>query len=225
MAAKKIKNTKVTEPVVIEEEVVTAVSYERPQSGAFVIPKKRLLWFVLLLALALFAFWYQTNSWPIAAFVNGRPVTRFELDQELYRQGGQQVLDNIITEKLVQSELAKSKVEVSDADVTARIDEIKANLGESFDAALAAQGVTLEELESQITTQLKLEKMLSSQASVSAEEIDQATSDGQTDRETAEAFILQQKVQELISGWVQELKAKANVMIVGKQPAAEETGI
>lgn len=191
----------------VEKDDVTVVEQPRRR---WVIP-------AMLLLLVLGLFWYKTNSWPVAAFVNGVPVTRFELDQELYKQGGAEVLDGMITERLIKSEVARKNVQVSDEDVNSRLEEIKTNLGESYELALSAQGLTEDKLKSQITTQLQIEKMLSDGATVSAEEVD-AVAENFPSREEAEKFALQQKIQGMIQEWIVSLREKAKIYVVGQQP-------
>ena len=107
-------------------------------------------------------FWWKTDSWPVVAMVNGIPVTRFELNQTLYKQGGQQVLDDIVTRRLIAHELAKKRVVVTDNEINRKIDEVKAQLGteEQFNQALTMQGLTVDQVKEQIKLQLGLEKLV-----------------------------------------------------------------
>src|SRR4051812_45467567 len=86
-------------------------------------PPYRLIALLVLLLAVVGLFWYKTNTWPIVAVVNGKPLMRFTLDQQLYKQGGKEVLDTMITEKLVQDELAKNHLTASVAEVDTRIEE------------------------------------------------------------------------------------------------------
>jgi foldase protein PrsA len=197
--------------VVVAEEVVVVNDKPRTTSNL----RRNLL--LLLLALLVVHFWYRTNTWPIVAFVNNKPVSRFQLDQALYKQGGQQVLDSIITQKLVDEELEKNKVTASSAEVDSRIEEIKNSLGSSFDVALSAQGLTMEQLREQVAVQIRIEKLLDSQATGSAEEISQMMKDGNMDASTAAKAVKQQKLQTVIQDWVDGLRTKAKIIIVGKK--------
>lgn len=118
---------------------------------------------VLLLSL-LVLFWYKTDSWPIAAVVNYRPVWRWELNQAMYGQVGQQVLENLIIEQVINEELAKKRVEVDTAKVDGKVEEIKTQVGSdvSFEQALAFQGLSLDRLKSQIRMQMGLEQLVES---------------------------------------------------------------
>jgi foldase protein PrsA len=170
----------------------------------------------LLLLGLLAAFWYKTNTWPIAAVVNGRPITRFEVDQALYKQSGKDALQNMIDERLIRSEISKNGVQVSDDEINKRVDEIKISLGQNFDSALAAQGLTATSLKDQIRVQLSLEKLLSDKATVSAEEV-KKLSPNEADAESAAKYLKQQKLQEAISSWIADLRTKAKIFIVGQK--------
>jgi hypothetical protein len=214
MATRKPKVQKskieIEEPVMIQETEVTVV--EKPRRK-WLIP-------VMLGILLLGLFWYKTNTWPIAAIVNGQPITRFELNKELYTQGGTEVLDGLITERLIKAQLSKENVQVSEEEISGRLDEIKTNLGENFELALSAQGLSEADLKEQIKTQVQIEKMLSDQATVSAEEVDALVKDFPS-REEAEKFAKQQKLQGIISEWVAGLRDSAKIYVVGEKQAEE----
>jgi foldase protein PrsA len=204
---RRIKSTPVVEEMEMTEMTVTSSP-----------PKRNYRWLLILLLalLGLVLFWQKTNTWPIAAFVNGRPISRFELNQQLYKQGGTQTLDGLISQRLIDTEITKQKISVSSEDVDKRLEEIKQSLGENYNSALEAQGMTEDALKKQLNLQLSMEKLLSDKATVSAEEIKQISPDGK-DLESAEKYLRQQKLQQAISTWVQELKTNAKILIVGQK--------
>lgn len=112
--------------------------------------------------LAIVGFWYKTHTWPIAAFVNYEPITRFELDQMMYSRVGAEALDALITQRLVSQELRNRKISITSQEIDAKIEEIKKQLGPdaNFDQILQLQNMTLKDLKSQIEFQLKLEKLV-----------------------------------------------------------------
>lgn len=201
----------------VMDESTTEVTVNETDRGEIRLRKSSLMIAGLLVLVLLGLFWYKTNSWPVAALVNNLPISRFEVDQELYKQGGSQVLDNLITDRLVQSALTKSNLTASDTEVNARIDEIKASLGSSFEMALSAQGLTEDQLKTQVATQIKIEKLLNDQATASAEEIAQAAKDNELTAVEAEKMVKQQKLQTLIQTWVEDLRAQAKIVIVGQK--------
>ncbi|MDO8488204.1 MAG: SurA N-terminal domain-containing protein [bacterium] len=115
-----------------------------------------------ILVLLLLLFWYATNSWPVVALVNYRPIWRWQYEQAMTGQVGKQVIENLIVEQLIRDELANKKVVVSTGDVDGQINKIKTEVGsdESFQQALAFQGMTEASLREQITMQMGLEKLV-----------------------------------------------------------------
>lgn len=124
--------------------------------------KLKIAGIVVLVAAGLGLFWWKTNSWPIAALVNGMPVTRFEVNQQLYAQGGAEVLDGIVTQRLIQTELSKKRISISEADINTKIAEIQTQLGENItvEQALSMQGMTLPQFKDQLKIQMGLEKLV-----------------------------------------------------------------
>lgn len=146
---------------------------------------------VAALALLLVLIWYRTDSWPVVALVNNYPISRFELNQLMYKRVGQEALENLIVDKLIIQELSVKRVTVSDDEVAKKIEEIKTQIGsqESFDQALAIQGMTQDQLKGQIKIQLALEKLV---------------------EPSTDSAVLQERVTKLVT----DLRAKAAVKII-----------
>jgi hypothetical protein len=212
------------------EKIIPEVNMQpTPVIRKFRFGKKWLIGAVIVAGVAVF--WYKTNTWPIAAVVGISPITRFQVDQELYKQNGKAMLDNIITQKLVENELANKKVNVSEQEVNDQLDSIKKNMGpdmtdQKFNELLASRGLTLEEVKKQIRMQLEIEKLLSGQATVSAEEVDKYVKEnsqyltGSSEAEKkveAQSILKQQKLQSVIQTWVDGLRNQAKIWIVGSK--------
>ena len=170
----------------------------------------------------LLGYWYWTNSWPVTAFVGLKPITRSQINRELYKQNGQAVIDNLVTEHLVRQELSKLGIKATDEEVNTRLDEIKANLGEGTDleTVLSERGLTLADVKKQLGLQIAIEKALSDQASVSAQEVETyvtdnaafLTGDNEEDKkQQAEKVLKQQKLQTQIGSWIEGLRTGAKV--------------
>lgn len=147
--------------------------------------------YVAALALMLLYFWWKTNLWPIVAFVNYRPVFKFQLDRELYKQGGAEVLDSLITKKVITDEVARKKVSVAQNEIDLKISGIKSQLGgeEGYKSLIAAQGLTEQDVEREIRFQIAVEKLV--------------------EPSTDEA-----KVRQDVYGLVQKLKSQAKVWTI-----------
>ncbi|ACA59129.1 peptidyl-prolyl cis-trans isomerase [Candidatus Desulforudis audaxviator] len=108
------------------------------------------------------------------AVVNGEPISRDELYAEMYAQMGQQTLQELITRKLIIQEGRAQGVEISDADVQTRLDEVIESgfsSREEFQEALKAYGLEQKDLEQQIRVQLIVEGVLGKQIQLDEAEV------------------------------------------------------
>ncbi len=198
-----------------------------PKSNAIRLEfkKKHLLAlsFGVAIALILGTLFYSKGFF-IAATVNGSPISRLAVIGELEKQGGKQALEAIITERLIEAELKKNTIVVSDADIDAEIEKLEeqvASQGGTLEEALAAQGMSMEILRTQIKTQKGLEQLLADKVTVTDEELATATESakgsapaGMTDEELRTAIteqLKQQKFQGEAQKWVAELTTNADI--------------
>lgn len=193
---------------------------EEPVGGS---PKKFKWGLVIVLLIAgLGLWWWRTNTWPIVAVVGLRPVTRFEVDQNLFKQYGKTTVENLITQRIIENELNRANISVDEAEIDAQIQEAKSQFPpeQDFDAELAKQGLDMPTVRNLISLQLRLGKVVSDKVTVSTEEIaDYINENGQymsatteADRQIeAEESLKQQKQNEEISVWVENLRETAKV--------------
>ena len=182
--------------------------------------KKFIVGVVIVVLLSLL---YLLKGLFVAAFVNGQPISRLSVVRELERRGGAQALDSVISQTLILQEAKKQKVTATDEEVNATIAEIEASLeGQGgLDQILIAEGMTRDDLISQVRLQKLAEKILSDQVSVSDEEVRQYIETNADllpeDQNTEELNnkvknqLQQQKLSEAIQTWLTDLKDKANI--------------
>lgn len=111
------------------------------------------------------------------ASVNGETVSKGDFETAIHgleQQAGQpvpaeqrdavyrDVLDQMIGYKLLTQEAKSRKIEIADADLTKRIDEMKGHFGspDAFEKALAGQGLTLDKFKEQTRAEMQLAKMM-----------------------------------------------------------------
>lgn len=210
---KKVKTVKVQ-----PEEI-----FEAPE----VVVKKNIpfaVWIIgAVAALAVLGFiLYKTDHFPVVAMVGMKPITRYSINQQLFKQGGQAMVDNMVTEIMVKDELSRLGIKVTDEEVNAKIDSIKKSLGEGQDltALLAQRGMTLDDVKKQLVLQMGVEKVVSSKVSLTDQEVNKfITDNGQYMTATTEAgkkeeaatALRQQKMQTEVSTWVESLRKNAKV--------------
>ena len=118
---------------------------------------------------------FLTKDLFVAALVNGSPISRLAVIKELEKQGGKQALAAMIDKKLIEAELAKQNITISQDEIGAEIKKIEAQVasqGGTLQAALAAEGMTEERLREQISTQKRLEKLLADKILVTDADIE-----------------------------------------------------
>ena len=186
-------------------------------------PKPLVIAAGVLVLLVLIAVFFG-RSLLIAATVNGSPVYRLSVIQELEKQSGKQALDAMINKKLVETELAKENITIPQEEIDAEMQKLEAEVagqGGTLEQALAAQGMAKEDLLQQIIIQKKLQVLLGDKVSVSSEEIDayiknsKATPPAGVKMEDFKAQaseqLKEQKLQQEAQKWVAELTSSAKI--------------
>lgn len=107
------------------------------------------------------------------ATVNGEQIEKDKLYDALVEAGGQQTLDTLIVDTLINQELKKAGIEITDADSNQELELIKKNFPseEEFNAALQQSGMSLEEVKEQLKQQVKIRKLLEPKVTVTDEEV------------------------------------------------------
>jgi len=109
-----------------------------------------------------------------AATVNGEPISRAALVERLMDQStaGQAMLGQMICETLLAQYAAKNNITVADAEVQARIQEIrKSQPPADFNDFLASRGLTEKGLPVFVKMNLVVERLFSDKAKVTDEEV------------------------------------------------------
>ncbi len=107
------------------------------------------------------------------ATVNGQPVSRSTFDTRLEQSPmGRQVLQQLVQETLIEQYAKNNNITVSDAEVDARENQIKANFPTgSWDEMLKARGLTETDVRSALREQLVLDKALAKDVTITPAQI------------------------------------------------------
>ncbi len=111
----------------------------------------------------------------VAAIVNGVPISRWSIIRELEKKAGDQLLQQKITERLLDSKINKANISVSSSQVDAEIQKITeqvAKQGGTLEQALQQQGMSINDLREQIVKQKQLEGLLSDKLAISDAEVE-----------------------------------------------------
>ncbi|HWA52469.1 MAG TPA: SurA N-terminal domain-containing protein [Patescibacteria group bacterium] len=183
-------------------------------------PKLLLIPAAVILAILL----YHFKGVFVAATVNGEPISRYAVVSELEKEGGQSVLDNLVTNDLILQEAKKEKVTVTQSEINDQITQITDNLksqGEDLNTALAAQGMTQKDLQDQVKLQLLVQKMAGKSVTVSDQEISDYFNQNKStypkgatlasEQADIKNTLQQQKLQQAESTFIDGLKSKAKI--------------
>lgn len=127
---------------------------------------------LIVIVLAIVAFFLKGLF--VAALVNGQPIARLTLIQELEKQGGKQTLSSLVNQTLILQEAKKKNVEVSQKEIETEAKQIEDSLkkqGQNLDTALAVQGVTRQDFLMQLKLRSLVEKLLTDKIKVTDKEV------------------------------------------------------
>lgn len=120
----------------------------------------------------------ENDAKKVLATVNGEDITQADVNQMLSRFGNQipqeqtaaitrQILDGLITQKLIMQFIRDSKIQVSQAEIEKELNKVREDVksnpgleGKSLEEVLESHGSSIDNLKSDITISLSLEKNL-----------------------------------------------------------------
>lgn len=107
------------------------------------------------------------------ASVNGEKISKDELYSLLIDQGGTQLVDYLITEKIIEQESDKQDITISNDAVKEEYQTMIASYGgeEAFLQQLETSGSTVEDVKKDLETNLKIEKLLEPEIKISEDEM------------------------------------------------------
>jgi parvulin-like peptidyl-prolyl isomerase len=178
---------------------------------------------IIVVVLGLVAIFVSNKGLLVAAVVDGKPIFRWQLTHVITDRYGQQTLDSMISQALVDEEAKKAGVSVSQADIAKKESDLIASLGGSvsLDDVLKYQGMTKTDFEDQLRLQLTVEKLLGKDIKITDEDVTNyiATSGSTltaTDeagiREEARQAIFSQEINDKLQTWFSGIKSKASIL-------------
>ena len=185
------------------------------------ISRKTAIIIVVIIALAVLAYIYKGLF--IVATVNGSPISRLSVIEKLEKQAGKSLLNSLIDEKLIQEEADAKKIIISDDEIKGEIKKIEdqvASQGGTIETALAAQGMSMDDLKTQIVLRKEMEKLLADKIIVTDQEVAQYIKDnnitvtkGQeaTTNDQIKNTLSNQKFSSEAQNLINDLKSKAKI--------------
>ena len=163
----------------------------------------------------------------VAAYVNGRLISRLSVVRELEKQGGKKTLDALIIKSLIAQEAKKRKITVTQSEIDTELKKVEDNVkaqGVDLETVLKEEGMSKSDLIEEIKIQVKVTKMVEKNIKVTDKEIEdyiasqkeqlallQQESPSEVSKTEAASQLKAQKLQKEIQTLIADLKAKAKI--------------
>ncbi len=116
----------------------------------------------------------NTNS-EVVAKVNDEVITKDDLYNILVAQGGEQLLESLINEIIINSEAEKAGIKVTDKEIQAELEKMTETYGgeDAFTEAMEYYGYDMKEIEKNIDMNFKIKKLLEPRIEITDDEIEE----------------------------------------------------
>lgn len=178
---------------------------------------------LIVVVLGLVAIFVSNKGLLVAAVVNGRPIFRWQLTSVMTSRFGQQTLDSMISQALIDEQARKAGITIAQADIAKKESDLVQSLGGnvSLDDVLKYQGMTKADFEDQLRLQLTVEKLLGKDITITDADVDgyiatngsalTATTEAGL-REEAKQALFSQQINDKLQTWFSEVKTKAKIL-------------
>lgn len=208
----------------IENDLLMSESSKSASLKSFKFNKSYIIFGIVILLVA--GMMYVVRNFLIVSTVNGQPITRLELIQELEKQQGQKTLANLKTKVLILQEAKKQNITVSQKDVddeVKKIEEILKNQGQKLNDVLASQQKSKELFLEQVKFQVMIKRLVGKDVKVTDKDISdyidtnknsfpEGTKIDDKLKETVKQQLEQQKLDQRVQTWIDELQKKAKIV-------------
>lgn len=115
----------------------------------------------------------QSQNEEIVATVGGKNITKDELYQRLVEQNGAQILDSLITEKIIEAEAQKQNIKVTEAELEKEMTEVIDYYGgeDAFNQALASAGYSTDDVKKDMKRNVEVKKLLEPSITITEDEM------------------------------------------------------
>lgn len=197
------------------------------KAEGFKIPEslKRRQVFIPLIIVVLGGILFLLKGFFIAAIVNGRPITRFEVISELEERSGKQALSSLVIQTLIFQEAGKKGITVGQKEIDDAVKLTSDSLskqGQNLDQALAFQGLSRKDFIQQVRIQKIIDKIFADKTNITDKEVadyiekNKSTMPADMKPEDAKKAVAeqlkQQKLSTLVQPWIQDLQKKAKIL-------------
>ncbi|WP_226678674.1 peptidylprolyl isomerase [Mesobacillus jeotgali] len=140
---------------------------------SFMKNNKLLMIFAVIFLGILLIFATAFSKTETAASIDGEKITKDELNTKLTEMYGADILDSLITNKVIEMEASKEKVKVTGNEIDEELTKLQESYGgeEAFASALEQNQVSMDRIREDIEIYLLAEKMIGPSIDVTEEEM------------------------------------------------------
>ena len=197
----------------------TAATVTVPKETGFSLPRPQFklskgLYLLLLILGIVVLLVILSSRYLIVAWVDKKPITRFEYYQQLGKKYGKDFREQMIVEKLILDEAQKRGVTVSASEIQDEIKKFEAQQGGAaqLDQILTMQGLSKDEFNKLVRLQLLRQKMFSNGITVTDDEVNKYTDQNKDQipevtektKNDIKEQLRQQKINSNFKNWLQQ---------------------
>lgn len=114
------------------------------------------------------------NKGEVVATVDGSEIEKDALYEQMVKTSGSEALDIMISNEIIRQEADKADIKITQEELDAELVEYEENYGgaEGLAAAIEGSGLTMEDLENEMKTFLKIEKLIGPDIEITDEAIE-----------------------------------------------------
>jgi foldase protein PrsA len=115
-----------------------------------------------------------SSSKEVVARIEGNTISKDDLYDAMVKQYGASSLDILITNKIIELEVEKEKIKVTDEEIEEELNLLIDSYGgeELFNSALESSGLTIDQAKAEVKTYLQTNKLLVPRISITDEELE-----------------------------------------------------
>lgn len=221
------KNVRKSIPKTMESENQDTVilETEKPTTKRNFVKALRTYTLIVITFLVVIGIFWLASKYLVVAWVNKKPVTRFEYYSLLEKKDQGTTLDQLIRDKLLADEVAKNGIKVDPGEIDNRIKLIEQQQqgAEGLDMLLQSYGLTREEFPNVIKRQLEIEKLFGQNINITDEDINKFIEENKAQitepvddklKQQVRDELKSQKTNEAYTKWLQEAMQGKSVIKV-----------
>lgn len=235
-ASQKVSATKKSTRKKSDSEMTASEVSDAPRQR---IITKKYLYAVIAVLLLIGLLFVSTRLW-VVAWVDNKPITKFELYSLLEKRDEGKTAEELIVQNLLKSEGSKQNLTVSNSEIDAEIKKIEDQQGGAaqLDQILQLNRTTREDFRKLVELQLIKQKLFGQDVNVTDEDVNKyieqnkdalpadvinkpESSEAAKLRENAKEQLKQMKINENFNKWLEGAMTSSRVMRVVPAPSQE----